>query len=369
MNKFETHLRPFKELVRDAFKFAKSNAKNLAFLFLPVLLVVLVVSVAIDLYGESIPMFAASIVAMILLLAQIFRCLLVFAGGLMCEDVADAPKHHDPFLWYKKLLKKLHSAVFVWILSVCLMTAFAVATVVIGLALFILPFAVLGLIARWNPEILSIFSLQGNSITVGLFILIALGVLVLNVRFVLSLWGTPYALFLERRKGIDALTSSYLFVEGRKWQIFWRLIIIALIAFVPIIILLGPVYFFIIINALQQIALAMLIFQTTPALPPVPLDLALWRTGFGFVTSLLSLPLFVVLNYFLWKDVKATAPHFDEAIYVKTRTRVKIGVWIGAVILTLCIGVGAIATSFSKKEVNQGVLPDFGGIPASGMMQ
>jgi hypothetical protein len=369
MNNSKVRLRPFKELVRDAFKFTKSNAKNLAFLFLPVLLVILVVSVAIDLYGTSLPMFAASVVAIILLLAQIFRCLLVFAGGMMCEDIADAPKHHDPFLWYKKLLKKSHSAILVWILSVCLMTAFAVATVVIGLAIFILPFAVLGLLARWNPEILSILSLQGNSITVGLFILIALGVLVLNVRFALSLWGTPYALFLEGRKGLDALTSSYLFTEGKKWQIFWRLLLISFIAFVPALILLGPVYFFIVMNALKQITLAMLIFQTTPVFPSVSLDLALWRTGFGFVASLVSLPLFVVLNYFLWKDVKAAAPHFDEAVYAKTRKRAKIGAWIGAVILTLCIGVAVTVASFSKEEVNQGALPDFGGIPASGMMQ
>jgi len=181
-----------------------------------------------------------------------------------------------------------------------------------------------------------------------MFFISLFGFIVANIYFLSGVWFSSYTLLLEGRKGIDALTTSIMLVRGRRIQICWRMIVIMLMALVPISIILGPVYAKIVAHVIPQLMIgAMLAFQfhIFPALPSVSSALLLWQAVLGFVACLVAVPIFVALNYFLWKDVKATALPFDKKHYTKTRRLIKTCASIGAVLLVLVLcGIVSVLT-------------------------
>ncbi len=325
---------------------------------------ILVLEIARDLYGLDMPLPLAVTSAIALFLASAFRSLIVFAGGLMCEDLKSS-HHHEFTVFYQKVLCKIPDIASLAFMGLCLTLAFEIVVFILGAVLLVLPFLLLTLLARVSPGILQIISLQGGNISLGLAMLVVIVAIVANVWFALGLWGASYTLLLEGRKGLDALASSFLYVKGKRLQIFWRVLLLTLIGVVPLLILVLPVYAFIAIAMAKLAALSVLLLGTLK-IPPVPQDLALWRDSLSFVARLVSLPLLTVFNYYLWRDVKETSHAFNETAYTKVRKWIKIGVWSGAVILA--IGVFLSLGTFVLGPSDPDDSGSFGNIPSSGMM-
>ncbi len=358
-------LGPFRKLVRDSFKFYFSHFRDFLFFFLPIEICVLVVSLILVLYKSEMPFLLWVVIFSISVLLQAFRIVMVFAGGRMSEDIG-ASGLHDPFVWYKELFWKTGSVIRVMILELSLLVAYLTLTMLGGVVLLLLPFILLSIFSKFNPAVINLISLDGGSITLGLFTIILIAAVVLNFRFLLNIWFSSYALLLEGRKGVDALASSFLYVRGHKGQIFWRFVLIIFISLVPVLVLLGPVYIFILISAVKSAALTIALFGTLPAIPEAPLHLSLWRIGLSFLSSLVTLPIFIALNFHLWKDVKASVSHFDEASYTAVRKNIRKGIYAGSVIIALCLALALISLSSAGSETS--TIPDFGSLPASGMM-
>jgi hypothetical protein len=349
-----THKLPsFKHLLKNSWHFYKANWKKLVGVFLPIELALLVLTLVIT-FGFtparfSLIAFIASIFILAMALLQIFKKMMIFSGGLIATQIENGEKMSVGDR-YKEIFTQTVPIAWVAILGSLYMCAVAAASLAAALIVFFFPFILFGLLARVFPSMIDFISLNGGAISIGIFIIAAIGFVVSNIYFALRVWFSSYTLLLEGKDGLDALASSSMFVRGRSWQIFWRMLVIGIIAILPILIILGPIYVKILIEAAKGMAIAFAL-GLKPVFPPIATNLILWRSVLALIANIIWAPIFVVLNYFLWKDVKATALTFEEVLYTKTRKRIKICVWVGLVLVAIAPIIGlfvGLASVFAR---------------------
>lgn len=353
------NLPSFKYLLINSFGFIKSNWKDLLVFFVPLQILILLIALLFDFdvfAHESIALSVLGVVAFVILLAiTIFRKLAVFGGGLVVSEI-EKKETHTLIQWYKIFWQKIIPVAHVGALSLLVTITFVLITIILGVIIFALPFILLGLVARVYPYILELISWQSQMITLFAFFVVFFVIVLANLLFFVSMWFASYSLLLEKKKGLDAIASSFMYVFNRRGQIIWRILVIGIISFVPALVFLGPIYYKIIANALGQMLFVYAI-GLNPVFPEIPLSLVVWRDVLGALVGLIWMPIFVVLNYFLWKDVKATAVQFNEALYTKTRKWLKIASWTGLVVVVVITCVFFTGVQFVNKNDTGNIAP------------
>ena len=337
----------FKKLLQNSWHFYKAHWKPLVLLLLPIEALILIFALALR-FGLTPPRFywvgiMAFIFALALLALKILKKVIIFSGGFIAHDLEHGERASIEAR-YKSIWQKIWPIVEVGALQ-CLYAFVAVLiSFVAALAVLALPFLLMNLVARINPDTLAFFAFHGGGIFFYSFIVASLFFAVLSTLLISSVWFSSYALLLDGRKGLDALATSALIVRGRRKQILWRLIVIGLISLLPIIIILGPIYWMIVAETLPKLLWGLVLymqFNIVPVFPNISDTLFIWRAVLTSLACLVAAPVFITLNYFLWKDVRHTGEQFEEKTYTKTRKRIKVWVWIGTVLLTLGV-VGSL---------------------------
>lgn len=334
----------FKHLIKNFWHFYKANWKALIRVLLPIELALSVLAFIV-IFGFtparfSWIVFLGGIFVLLISFVQIFKNLLVFSGGIIISDI-ESKKSVKAI--YKGILAQAMPIIWVVVLQFLYMSAIVIAVAVATMILFFLPFLILGVIARFFPIAMFFVNDNGDTITMIMLVISSVVFIATNIYFMLRVWFSSYTLLIDGRDGIDALANSAMLVRERGMQIFWRMAVITIIALLPTIIILGPVYIKILMEALPKMALVFAL-GLEPVFPPIAPDLIIWRNLLTILANLIWVPIFIGLNYFLWKDVKATAPVFEEAVYTKTRKQIKICVWAGLVFVVVFV-CGSILSS------------------------
>lgn len=329
----------FKKLLTHSWNFSKKNWKILISIFLPIEIALFLLTMLL-VFGLAPARFAwvaalAGLCAFIFTAVMIFKRMIIFSGGLLLSKIESGEKQ-DVKERYKDVLIQAMPITWVAILQCLYMFAVVALSSLVAAIIFFLPFLAFGLLARIYPNLLYLINENGSAITTAMLAISFLIFIILNIFFAVKVWFSSYALLIEGRDGIDALTDSAMLVRGKSLQIFWRMLVIGIIALLPILIILGPIYVQILIQAAKQMAIAFAL-GLKPVFPPIAADLLLWRSMLALLANLVWAPIFITLNYFLWKDVKASALTFEEGVYIKTRKRIKICIWIGLVLAVLFI--------------------------------
>ncbi|MES2059939.1 MAG: hypothetical protein V4438_02835 [Patescibacteria group bacterium] len=338
-------LSPIRHLLKNSWHFCKKNFKSLVLVFLPLELAVFIASLILE-FGLTPSRFGfvfilASIFGILLSLAAIFRKMLVFSGGMIASGIEKGERSDFKNI-YREVIFQAVPIAWLAILQSLYICAVAMAAFAICFAVFLSPFLILGIISRVFPSVLSVIDDIGGPLSIIMLSISAIGFSALNIFFAMKVWFASYTLLLEGRFGLDALADSAMLTRGKSWQIFWRLVLIVIITFLPILIILGPVYFAILVAAAKQMAIVFAL-GLKPVFPPISSNLILWRSFLAMIANLLWAPIFISLGYFLWKDVKATASPFHEADYAVARKRIRIAIWVGSVIAILCPIIAAIS--------------------------
>src|SRR3989344_2039196 len=324
----------FKNLLRHSWHFYKANWKFLVLIFLPVLFFILLLTLILRFGFSSAGVWVSALVTIcgiVLALTKVFKQILLFSGGMIAFDIENGEnkKIHLP---YKKIALQVWPIIWVSALQFLFLFVFSIIVFIAAGIVLLAPFLLITAIVRADPSTISFFTLYGNTITVVMLTVSLFGFILANIFFLSGIWFSSYALLLDKRTGLDAIATSLTLTRGRRWQIFWRMIVIGLIALVPILIILGPVYIQILSEIIPKLLISLLLyvqFNIIAPWPEISSMLFTWRTVLASIAYLISMPIFIVLNYFLWKDVKATAPVFEETTYIKTRKRAKIIISIG----------------------------------------
>jgi hypothetical protein len=331
-------LAPFRHTLKKSWTFYKANWKKLIALLLPIEIATLVLTFIV-MFGLTPVRFVwvawlVALISIAVMLIQIFKKIFIFSGGLVVSQIED--KEEKSWIHtYKEILTQTMPIAWVCILQALYMCAVAFLTFLACIALFLVPFIVLSIISRVYPDVTYFISDYGGTITTTMFAISLIGFLIANFYFMTRVWLSSYTLLLLGRDGLDALADSAMFVRGRSLSVFWRMFLVSLIAILPIILILAPLYIKILIDAAKGMAIAFAL-GLKPVFPPIAFNLLVWKSLLGLLANLLWAPVFIVMNFFLWKDVKASAPVFEESAYEKTRKRIKICVWIGFVLAVVC---------------------------------
>ena len=336
----------FKKLLRHSWHFAKKNWKALINIFLPIEIALFLLTMLL-VFGLNPARFLwvavlAGIFAFIFAITRIFKRMVVFSGGLLLSQIESGEEKGIKRM-YKDVLTQTMPIAWVAILQCLYMFAVSALAFLASVIIFFLPFLIFGLVSRVYPDAMYFINENGSAITTGMLIISLIFFAISNIFFGMKVWFSSYTLLIEGRDGIDALADSAMLTRGRSWNIFWRMLVIGIISLLPILIILGPIYVEILIQAVKQMAVAFAL-GLRPVFPPIAADLLFWRSALALMANLVWTPIFVTLNYFLWKDIKATAPAFEESTYTKTRKRIKICIWAGLVLAVLA-AIGSVFAS------------------------
>ena len=337
----ESHLERFRDLVKKSFGFYRAHWKHLVYFFLPIEIAIFELTLIIK-FGLTPARFSFVVVLSFLLyitlfLIKSFRCLAVFSGGLVCEG---AREKINTKRIYQSIWNEILPIIQVALIQAIIAFAFGVFIITLAILLFVSPFVLMGFIAGASPSALELFQFHGGYISA--FMLMLSGSLaIIGYVFLLSeIWFASYAVVFLKRRGLDAIATSVEFTRGKRRQISWRIILIFIISAIPAFIILAPVCFRIVEALLPKIILQLLLYTSygiSIRWPEIPSVFVFWHSLSGFLASLVSLPIFISLNYFLWKSVKDTALPFLESRYEKSRKYAKY--WASAGIICFCICV------------------------------
>jgi hypothetical protein len=343
-------LQAFKHLLKDSKHFLKSNWKKILYLFLPIQIIIFVVAIVLDLIPsdtESNYLVVLSLISVFVsFIGAAFLKMISVGAPLFLKSIEDTETNSKNIHWYKVILKKIIPIAWIGILVSLVNISFVTFVGFVSLIIFILPSVFVGILLRFGFTDFA-FSFQDlfvNNTTVGTMLAVLfVGVIVSSIAFFINSYFSVYSFLMEGRKGLDALTTSFLSVSKRRAKIFWRVVGIWVISLIPFIILVFPIQAKIMYDALKSMAIEVFLLQIEPAWPEAPANILVIKDILYFVASIISLPIFVVLNYLLWKDVHATTVSFEENKYNKTRKWIKIGVWSGVLILVIFITFSIIA--------------------------
>ncbi len=346
-----TKLARFKDLVGDSKIFLKSNWRKIIFYFLPIQIIILVSVVVLDLIPEDVDTALITIISiffgLLSVLGAILLNLAVAGAPLILKDIENETHHIKRITWYKNVLKNVVPMAWIGILVSLLNISFITSIFLLGLIIFSIPSVIAGILLSFGFENVA-FTFQSvfvNNTVVGtMMIVIVVGIIVSSVAFFINSYFSIYAFLIEGRKGIDAITTSFLSVARRRTKIFWRVFGIWVITLTPFFILVFPIQAKIIYDGLRLMAIEVFLLQIPPAWPEVPTNILVIKDILSTIVSIISLPILSVLSYFLWKDVNTTSGNFEENKYNKTRKWIKIGVWAGTLILVILVTFSIIAT-------------------------
>jgi hypothetical protein len=347
-------LSPFKLTLKNSWHFYKANWKELVLLFLPIELIIFLLTLILA-FGLSPARFAwvyvlASIVSLLLTIASIFKKLLIFGGGSVVKEIGSGNENGQQKrakYAYREILLQAVPMIWVGVLETLFMSTVAAFAFLVSFVVFLLPFILLSLLARLFPDVLYFLDTQGGALSITMLIISSIVFTATNIFFMARIWFSSYVLLLEGRIGLDALSGSFSYTKEKGWSLAWRLILIGLLVLLPVLIIVGPIYVKILIVAVKQMAIVFAL-GLKPVFPQISGSLIFWRSALSSLAALIAAPAFITLGYFLWKDLKASAPIFEEGSYTKARKRIKIAVCIGAVltliypILAIIIGLASV---------------------------
>lgn len=344
-----TKLTSFKHLLKNSKHFLKSNWKKIVLFFLPLQIIAFASVIVLDLLprdaGSTSVQIFGTIFGTISFLGALVLSFSTVGAPLVLKDIEDN-NHYKNIHWYKSILKKIIPLLWIGLLVSFLNIAFITLIILISLIIFIIPSVIASILIQIGLTNLAL-SFQDvfvNNIAVGIMLCVLfIAGLISIVAFVINSYFAMYAFLMEERKGLDAITTSFLSVSKRRAKIFWRIIGIWTITSIPFLVLVFPIQAKIIYDGLRLMAIEVFLLQIPPAWPEVPANILVIKDVLSSIASILSLPVFVVLNYFLWKDVRTTTANFEEEKYNKTRKWIKRGVWTGAIIVTIIIVLSCLS--------------------------
>lgn len=322
-------LSPFKEIFKSTLVFYKANWKSLVSLFIPLEIIILVSFICLDFIPESGSLLSVVIfmtLTIVAFVATSFSKLLVLDAPRIVEKVVFGEKIPQVKAWYMSLVRKIIPLSIVMILVA--IANFAFIFLVVMSAGFI--FFLASLLTKGLPE---------NSIT-AIVLVVATSVVILytTLRFVVRFFvGGVFSVYLyvfEEKRGLDALTGSFLLTEGKRFSLFWRIVGIWIVTSIPFVLLVFPIQVSIVIDNFAS-AYQSFLMREEPVLLEPSLFVSVMLNIFTSIASLVSTSLFIVFNYFLWKDLKATASPFEEVKYTKMRKNLRSLVGAGILILIL----------------------------------
>lgn len=352
--KNHTQLTKFKKIFEESKKFLNSNWKKIVYYFLPVQIIILVTAVVLDVLprqtDSSILVIVGIIASLLSFLALISIKILSTGAPLILKDIDDN-NHSKNIHWYKNVLKKISGIVWIGALVSLLNITFISLIGFMAVMVFIAPSIVVGILLRIGLVDFAFYfqDIFVNNTMVGITLsVLFVGSVISSIAFLINSYFSMYAFLLEGRRGLDAIATSFMTVTKRRTKIFWRILCVWVVSLIPFLILLLPVQGKIIYDSLRGMAIQVFLLQVPPALPDIPVGTLLARDILSFIASVISVPIAVVLNYFLWKEVNATAQIFEESKYNKTRKWIKIGVWAGLVILVSIMVIATISVMSFK---------------------
>lgn len=114
-----------------------------------------------------------------------------------------------------------------------------------------------------------------------------------------------YTTILEGKRGLAALTTSFYYVRGNWWKVFWRLLGCAVIfGFVVLVVVAIPVLVILLLNGgMTQLGMESLLKSDS-------VEVAFGFIGilFSFAYYCIALPIFIYPSYVLYKNLKTAKP-------------------------------------------------------------
>lgn len=189
-------------------------------------------------------------------------------------------------------------------------------------------------------------------LTTALFIGGTIALIVPAILFAISIAFVGATVAIEEKKGVDAIIQSFWYANSKRWQIFVRsflmALLIAVIGLLALVVLgslaIGVLYF--VFGGFDAGRDAVVSFILTNAgseyVPPTNL-FYLVATVWYLLGSAVSAPLwglFTIFSFFLWKNAKAiSAPEVPSDFAKSTRRKVVAFAWVGVVIVPIILSL------------------------------
>ena len=330
-------LASFKEIFKSAWIFYKSNWKTVVFLFLPLEIATLACFIALDLIPET-DFFAATVGIVVFSLGGFvfpaFNKIITLDAPYLMERIAFGESIPKASVWYTSLVKRIIPISLVLFLIGVANFGFISLVMFIAGVLFVL-FSLL-------LKSFSAYSAIGIVLAIGVTVSLAYAALRYIIKFFVGGRFSIYMYIFDKRLGLDAIVSSFLLTEGREFGIFWRSVGIWLVTSIPFLLLVFPINATLIARSFNDIYIQAMVMHVQPVIASPSTAVTILLDVMTSIAGLISVSFFVVLNYFLWKDVKATAKAFEETKYQKKRKTIRSLIGFGAVVFAAMIATSII---------------------------
>lgn len=332
----------FKEIFKNSWAFYKANWKTVMLLLLPLEIVLLASYVVLDLIPESESAIAIIGIIVFSVFAFVFTSfgkIVTLAAPYLIERMTLGEKIPKVSFWYLSLIKRIIPISIVLLLVGILNFGFVSMVMIVAGAVFFLVSLLAKLISTHDALV----------IVLNITLVVALIYVVLKyvISFLVRGMFSMYVYFFENRSGLDALVSSFLITKGREFPIFWRTVGIWFVTSIPFFVLVMPINATIIYNSLSDLYVQVVILHQEPVIASPSMLVQILLDTMTSLAGLLGASLFVVMNYFLWKDIKDTSAAFEEGEYTKTRSNLKRIIGFGAVLFALIFLASLVAALVS----------------------
>ncbi|MES2224222.1 MAG: hypothetical protein V4469_04820 [Patescibacteria group bacterium] len=331
-------LTPFKDIFKSSWVFYKSNWKTVVLLFLPLEIATLFCFIALDLIPPETDFFVATFCIVVFnfcgFVFSAFNKIITLDAPYLMERISFGENTPKAAVWYTSLVKRIIPISLVLFLIGVANFGFISLVVMIAGLLFVL-FSLL-------LKSLSAYSAVGIVLAVGVTVSLAYTALRYIIKFFVGGMFSIYMYIFDKRLGLDAVVSSFLLTSGREFGIFWRSVGIWLVTTIPFFILVFPINATLIYQSFNAIYFQAMVLHVQPTISSPSTTVAVILDIMTSVAGLLSVSFFVVMNYFLWRDVKATAMAFEETKYQKTRKYIRSLIGFGAVLFVAAFAMAII---------------------------
>jgi len=318
-------LSPFKTLFKESWHFFKSNFKQIFYFFFFLTFIPSFTQILLQFFGLKLISSLQSTVSMMIIWGLFgiiaFVVSLVFQiiniGAIKKINEVSSGVNERTMDSYKKILK--FSFPLIWT------SAIVIAMIVGGTFAFVVP----------------------------------------GILFAISAHFVTALVVIENKKGLDAIVSSFWYVQGRRWGVFWRMILSALVIVGVGILLfvilasvaIGLSYLFLggIEVPIAYVTKFMILNSGSDYSLPTNLFYlfsALWTVPVSAITAVF----WGVLNVFifkLWQNLKITKTDSIPADFdKKTKRQIKFFAWIGVVCIITLIIASIVSSQMEQPPVS-----------------
>jgi hypothetical protein len=319
-------LASFKDILKSSWVFYKINWKTVVLLFLPLEIATLFCFVALDLIPETDFFFASIGIVAFNVGAFIFSSfikIITLDAPYLMERIAFGEKIPTTLVWYKSLIKRIIPiALVLFLIAVANFGFISLVLIIAGLV-----FVLISILLKY----LSAYSVISVVISIAAAVILIYGALRYIVKFFVGGMFSIYMYIFDKRTGLDAVVSSFLLTDGREFGIFLRSVGIWFVTSIPFLILVLPINATIIYNSLSDLYLQVVILHQEPVISSPTIFVTVLLDVMTSISGIIGVSLFVVMNYFLWRDVKATGVPFEETKYQKTRKYIRSLIGFGSI--------------------------------------